>query len=99
VCRLKRVRETAWSPPLQLVPLSESSLSGAMVHIPKNVYDLEADWEIDPASLEIKEKIGKPPTRPTTLTLSIPQPSRAPGPTDWAALRVRRGARFFGGGA
>ncbi len=42
----------------QFVLLAESALSGALVHIPSDIYDLDPDWEIDPASLIILEKLG-----------------------------------------
>ncbi len=44
----------------QLVDLAESHLSGKIQHIPDNMYDLDADWEIDPKSLTLMEKIGMP---------------------------------------
>lgn len=43
---------------VQLVDLAESHLSGKMRDIPENIVDLEVDWEIDPDSLHIMEKIG-----------------------------------------
>lgn len=46
----------------QFVPLAESALSGALVHIPSDIYDLDPDWEIDPDSLELMGKLGAPST-------------------------------------
>ena len=43
---------------LQLVDLADSGLSGKIQHIPDNMYDLDADWEIDPKALALMEKIG-----------------------------------------
>ena len=45
-------------PVLQLVDLADSALSGKIQHIPDNMYDLDADWEIDPKALTLMEKIG-----------------------------------------
>ena len=45
---------------MQLVPLEDSPLSGAIVHIPDNIADLDPDWEIDPATLIIMDKLGEP---------------------------------------
>ena len=44
----------------QFVPLADSALSGALVHIPSDIYDLDPDWEIDPDSLELMGKLGAP---------------------------------------
>ena len=44
---------------MQLVDLADSGLSGKIQHIPENMYDLDADWEIDPKSLTLMEKIGE----------------------------------------
>ncbi|KAK9810142.1 hypothetical protein WJX72_005510 [[Myrmecia] bisecta] len=41
------------------VDLSESALSGAIVHIPSSINDLEPDWEADPADLIIQDKLGE----------------------------------------
>ena len=43
---------------MQLTDLADSGLSGKIQHIPENMYDLDADWEIDPKSLTLMEKIG-----------------------------------------
>ena len=43
---------------MQLTDLADSGLSGKIQHIPDNMYDLDADWEIDPKSLTLMEKIG-----------------------------------------
>ena len=48
---------------LQLVDLADSALSGKIQHIPDNMYDLDADWEIDPKALTLMEKIGGFTTR------------------------------------
>jgi hypothetical protein len=40
------------------VDLSQSRLSGKIQNIPENLIDIEADWEIDPQSLQMLEKIG-----------------------------------------
>ena len=50
---------------LQLVDLADSALSGKIHHIPDNMYDLDADWEIDPKALTLMEKIGDYPTAST----------------------------------
>ena len=46
---------------VQFVPLAESALSGALVHIPSDIYDLDPDWEVDPDSLQLMGKLGAPP--------------------------------------
>lgn len=57
---------------LQLVDLADSNLSGKIQHIPDNMYDLDADWEIDPKSLTLMEKIGDSQGLPNYhLTLSL----------------------------
>jgi tRNA A-37 threonylcarbamoyl transferase component Bud32 len=43
----------------KLVALEDSPLSGAIVHIPDNMSDLDPDWEIDPATLIIMDKLGE----------------------------------------
>ncbi|CAK0733933.1 hypothetical protein CVIRNUC_000357 [Coccomyxa viridis] len=43
----------------KLTDLADSGLSGKIQHIPENMYDLDADWEIDPKSLTLMEKIGE----------------------------------------
>ena len=43
---------------MQLTDLADSGLSGKIQHIPENMYDLDADWEIDPKSLTLMENIG-----------------------------------------
>ena len=52
---------------LQLVDLADSALSGKIQHIPDNMYDLDADWEIDPKSLTLMEKIGDSRSLPNSL--------------------------------
>ena len=42
----------------QLVPLEDSPLAGAARNIPDKPFELDPDWEVDPESLEIMEKIG-----------------------------------------
>ena len=44
--------------PLQLVTLERSPLSSAVKHIPEKPFELDPDWEVDPESLTIMEKIG-----------------------------------------
>lgn len=43
----------------QLVRLEDSPLSGAIARIPDDITDLEPDWEIDPATLIIMDKLGE----------------------------------------
>lgn len=43
---------------VQLVELGDSHFSGKMPDLPENIVDLEVDWEIDPNSLKLLEKIG-----------------------------------------
>ena len=45
-------------PSLQFVALEDSPLSGAARNIPDKPFELDPDWEVDPESLEIMEKIG-----------------------------------------
>jgi len=45
----------------QLVPLNKSPLAGAGMNIPARPFELDPDWEVDPASLNIGEKIGALP--------------------------------------
>lgn len=42
----------------QLVDLSQSRLSGKIHDIPEDIFDMEADWEIDPKALHLLDKIG-----------------------------------------
>lgn len=51
--------------------MADSHLSGKIQHIPDNMYDLDADWEIDPKSLTLMEKIGKPLNLFTLMKLKI----------------------------
>ena len=51
----------------QFVPLAESALSGALVHIPSDIYDLDPDWEIDPDSLQLMGKLGAPQPDPEAV--------------------------------
>lgn len=43
----------------KLKPLESSKLKGAGINIPARPFDLDADWEIDPNSLQIEEIIGE----------------------------------------
>ena len=43
---------------LQLCDLRETNLSGAINTLPKNQEDLDLDWEVDPARLQMMEKLG-----------------------------------------
>lgn len=43
-------------PAQQLIALEESKLSGA---VPSNIFELDQEWEIDPAHLTIKDKLGR----------------------------------------
>lgn len=45
----------------QFVSLEESPLAGAARNIPDTPFELDPDWEVDPDSLEILEKIGALP--------------------------------------
>lgn len=45
---------------LQLVDLSNSHLSGAIVKFPKDEFDFDPDWEIDPRDVIIMDKLGTP---------------------------------------
>ena len=56
---------------MQLVDLADSALSGKIQHIPDNMYDLDADWEIDPKSLTLMEKIGDFQRLPSCLLTLI----------------------------
>lgn len=42
------------------MPLEKSPLAGAGMNIPARPFELDPDWEIDPQSLNIGEKIGAP---------------------------------------
>lgn len=42
----------------QLKPLEHSRLKGAGINIPSAPFELDPDWEVDPESLHIEEKIG-----------------------------------------
>ena len=44
---------------LQLVELSESSLSAAINKIPKNELDFDPDWEVDPSEIRLMDKLGR----------------------------------------
>lgn len=44
----------------QFASLEESPLAGAARNIPDKPFELDPDWEVDPESLEILEKIGAP---------------------------------------
>ena len=46
---------------LQLVDLSNSHLSGAIVNFPKDEFDFDPDWEIDPKDVIILDKLGEHP--------------------------------------
>ena len=61
----------------QLVALADSKLAGAVLQIPKTMYELEADWEIDPKALKMLGKIG-------ACTLLLPDTS--PGLHDMGRL-------------
>ncbi len=43
---------------LQLLDLSHSHLSGAIVNFPKDDFDFDPDWEIDPKDVIIMDKLG-----------------------------------------
>lgn len=58
---------------LQLVDLADSALSGKIQHIPDNMYDLDADWEIDPKALTLMEKIGDCTTKALPLHRRLEQ--------------------------
>ena len=45
---------------LQFVDLSKSRLSGAIDNFPKDEFDFDPDWEIDPRDLIIMDKLGAP---------------------------------------
>lgn len=47
---------------MQLKPLESSKLKGAGINIPSAPFQLDPDWEVDPESLNIEEKIGASPT-------------------------------------
>lgn len=57
----------------QFVPLADSALSGALVHIPSDIYDLDPDWEIDPDSLQLMGKLGAPQTSQVALRAEVDQ--------------------------
>ena len=78
----------------QFVPLADSALSGALVHIPSDIYDLDPDWEIDPNSLELMGKLGAPPTCHRLLGRALPlcavavkKPAECRG-GEWSNLRA-----------
>ena len=43
---------------VQFVSMADSPLSGAVRNIPDKPFELAPDWEVEPESLEIMEKIG-----------------------------------------
>ena len=55
---------------LQLVPLDRSSLKGATINIPSKPFELDPDWEVDPASLDLGAKIGASTLRSAARRLS-----------------------------
>ncbi|KAL4856575.1 SUMO-activating enzyme subunit 2 [Chlorella vulgaris] len=42
-----------------LVDLKDSKLAGMFGHVPQQMFDFDPEWEIDPDSLEIMEKLGE----------------------------------------
>ena len=74
----------------QFVPLADSALSGALVHIPSDIYDLDPDWEIDPDSLELMGKLGAPPTRHRLFRRGLPLCAGFPKPAE-----CRGGEQFY----
>lgn len=54
---------------LQLAPLEDSPLAGAARNIPDKPFELDPDWEVDPESLEIMEKIGAPQFKLTNFSV------------------------------
>lgn len=43
---------------LQFVDLSDSHLSGAIKRFPKDDFDFDPDWEIDPKDVVLMDKLG-----------------------------------------
>lgn len=44
--------------PVQFVDLGNSDLSAALVTLPQKAADLDSDWEVDPQTLQMLEKLG-----------------------------------------
>ena len=43
----------------KLLDLGTSRLAGVFGYVPQKMWDFDPDWEIDPASLEVMEKLGE----------------------------------------